>query len=146
MEKEHKYRYDLPNRSHYPEGVSGNLMGANRLRTDADRVKALRSAVVSLVRVGSAQFARDLQCIKPQQRLAVLIQLLRFVLPRPQALPMGDSDEAEAQLSVSEILKLAGQNADAERLDEEDDEEDIDAPSTTDELVSRVRRRLSDED
>lgn len=145
-EKKFIYSYDVPNQSHYPAGVSGNLMGSNRLRTDADKVKALRTAVVGLIRVGGAQFARDIQTLKSKDRLKILLELLRFVLPKPRPLPPGDEDEADAQESVADLLaEVAGQNARAreilsrsgEETGAEDEEED--EPATIDRTADILR-------
>lgn len=143
-EKKFVYSFDVPNQSHYPAGVSGNLMGASRLRTDADKVKALRTAVVGLIRVGSAQFARDIQNLKSHQRLKILLELLRFVLPKPRPLPPGDEDEADAQESVADLLaEVAGQNARAReilsRSGEEEEDEEEDEPPTIDRTADILR-------
>ena len=120
----------LPNRSHWAPGISGNLFGRPKKNaTEADKISALRGAVTGLIRVGSHQFAKDLQALKPKDRLNLLMQMLRLVLPKPRPTPISE-DDGEAAVTTADLLRAI--------YEREEDDDFSDEPSEVNDLLRSV--------
>jgi len=113
----------LQNPSRWKPGMSGNLFGRPKKNaSEADKITALRGAVAGLIRVGSHQFAEDLKSLKPKDRLNLLMQMLRLVLPKPRPTPLSE-DDGEAAITTADILNAVYAREKASSLDEDEGDE-----------------------